>query len=99
MEFVQEPAEFDREHVEGVAGRYALDPKEMFPSIDSAPEATLNGLFAAARKMFVVDGYHDTIAFLLSGTLPVKILKLAVQEHGEKYLVMRMLANEVIKSR
>ncbi|AXV68669.1 hypothetical protein CJO81_05385 [Ralstonia solanacearum] len=97
MEFVQESVEFDRTHAEEVAGRYELDPKAIFPSRDSGLEATLNGLFAAARKMFVVDGYHDTIAFLLSGTLPVKILKLVVQEHGEKYLVMRMLANEVIK--
>jgi len=97
MEIEQKTVEFDREQAEHIVGKYGLDPKEMFPSIDPAPEATLNGLFATARKMFFVDGHHDTIAFLLRGAQPVNLMQLAVQEHGEKYLVMRMLANEVIK--
>lgn len=97
MEIEQKTIEFDRKHAERVTGKYGLNPKEMFPSTDPAPEATLNGLFATARKMFSVDGHHDTIVFLLSGALPVNIMQLAIQEHGEKYLVMRALANEVIK--
>lgn len=97
MEIEQKTVEFDREQAEHAVGKYGLDPKEMFPSTDPAPEATLNGLFATARKMFFVDGHHDTIAFLLRGAQPVNLMQLAVQEHGEKYLVMRMLANEVIK--
>ncbi|PQZ67707.1 hypothetical protein CQ050_17330 [Achromobacter sp. MYb9] len=88
---------FDRESAEQAATKYGLDPKGIFPSTDPAPEATLNGLFATARKMFSVDGHHDTIAFLLKGARPVNLRQLALQEHGEKYLVMRMLANEVIK--
>lgn len=97
MKIEQKTVEFDREQAERVAGKYGLDPKEMFPSTDPAPEATLNSLFATARKMFFVDGHHDTIVFLLSGGRPVNLMQLAVQEHGEKYLVMRGLANEVIK--
>lgn len=97
MEFEQETVEFDREHAESVAGKYGLETKEMFPSTDPAPEATLNDLFAVGRKMFAVDGHHHTIAFLLNGARPVTMMSLAIQEHGEKYLVMRMLANEVIK--
>ncbi|VBM56246.1 Uncharacterised protein [Burkholderia pseudomallei] len=97
MALEQESVEIDRKHAEAVAGRYRLDPKEVFPLADPTPEATLNGLFATARKMFSVDGYHQTIAFLLSGARPVTMMSLALQEHGEKYLVMRMLANEVIK--
>lgn len=88
---------FDRGDAEQATAKYGLDPKEMFPSTDPAPEVILNELFAAARKMFSVDGYHGTIAFLLKGARPVNMMQLAVQEHGEKYLVMRMLANEVIK--
>jgi len=97
MEIEQKTIEFDREHAEHAAGKYGLDPKEMFPSTDPAPVATLNDLFATARKMFFVDGHHDTIAFLLNGARPVKLMQLALQEHGEKYLVMRVLANEVVK--
>lgn len=97
MGIEQKTVEFDREHAECVAKKYGLDPKEMFPSTDPAPEATLNNLFVTARKMFSVDGHHDTIAFLLCGAQPVQLMQLAIQEHGEKYLVMRALANEVIK--
>lgn len=63
------------------------DADEMFPS-KSFAWLTLNGLFATARKMFSVDGHHD----LVSSQRPALTLRqLAVQEHGEKYLVMRML--------
>ncbi|PPK44949.1 hypothetical protein B0G57_107270 [Trinickia symbiotica] len=97
IEIERKAVEFDRKGAEQAAGKYGLNPKEMFPSTDPAPEATLNGLFDAARKMFSVDGHHDTIAFLLKGARPVNLMQLAPQEHGEKYLLMRMLANEVIK--
>lgn len=96
IEIEQKTVEFDLEQAEHVTRKYALDPTKMFPSTP-APEATLNGLFATARNMFLVDGHHDTIAFLLSGAQPLNIMQMAVQEHGEKYLVMRKLANEVIK--
>ncbi|MFH2135376.1 MAG: hypothetical protein ABII81_09400 [Pseudomonadota bacterium] len=97
IEIEQKAVEFDREQAERVAGKYQLDPKEIFPSTAPTPEATLSGLFATARKMFIVDGHHDTIAFFLNGARPLHLMQLAVQEHGEKYLVMRELANEVIK--
>jgi len=97
MEFERETVELDMERAESVAGKYGLDPKEMFPSTDSTPEATLNDLFATGRKMFAVDGYHQHITFLLNGTRPITMMTLAIQEHGEKYLLMRMLANEVVK--
>ena len=96
IEFEKKRVKFERQDAERVAGKYGLDANEMFPSKNPSPEATLNGLFATARKMFSVDGHHDTIAFLLSGARPVTLRQLAVQEHGEKYLVMRMLAHEVI---
>ncbi|KGS34985.1 hypothetical protein X962_6209 [Burkholderia pseudomallei MSHR7343] len=97
MELEQKTFEIDRENAEGVTAKYQVDPKEMFPLSAPSPEATLSGLFATARKVFAADGYHQTIAFLLNGVRPVSMMSLALQEHGEKYLVMRMLANEVIK--
>lgn len=97
MELREKTVEFERGDAERVVKKYGIDPKEIFQSTEPAPEATLNGLFITARKMFSVDGHHDTIAFLLSGARPLQMFKLVVQEHGEKYLVMRTLANEVIK--
>lgn len=96
-EVAQKTVEFSREQAERAADKYGIDPKKVFSPTGPAPEATLNGLFATARKMFFVDGHHDTIAFLLNGGRPVNLIQLHVQEHGEKYLIMRGLANEVIK--
>lgn len=97
MEVISKTVELNRESSENAGTRYGLDPKEMFSSTDPTPEATLDGLFATAKKMFSVDGHHDTIAFLLKGARPINITQLDLQEHGEKYLIMRTLANEVIK--
>jgi hypothetical protein len=97
MELTQKEVEIDLAETEQAAKRYGLSPKDMFPSTAPGPESKLNDLFATARKMFLVDGHHITIAFLLKGTNIAHISTLAVQEHGEKYLVMRVLANEVIK--
>ncbi|NBB34066.1 hypothetical protein [Pseudomonas sp. BC115LW] len=97
MELKQEEIEIDLTESDQAAKRYGLDPKDMFRSTAPGPESKLNDLFATARKMFTVDGNHITIAFLLKGVDIVKISTLAIQEHGEKYLVMRMLANDVAK--
>lgn len=88
--------EFDREHAMKVASRYGLEPKAVVASTSDA-EGTLHSLFGTARKMFEVDGHHETIAFLLLGERPIKVVDLRVQNHGEKYVVMRSLANDVTK--
>lgn len=97
MTIEQKTVDFDRENAERVAAKYGLDPKDIFQSADPTAETTLNDLFATGRKMFVCDGYHQTIAFLLNSARPISMIALDVQEHGEKYLVMRQLASEVVK--
>jgi hypothetical protein len=76
--------------------RYQTTPEEIFGKGEN-PEETLQNLFATARKMFAKDGYHVTVVFLLKGTKPVRIMRMIPEEHGEKYLIMRALANEVVK--
>lgn len=93
----QKKVEIDLAETEQVAKRYGLDPKEILPSSAVGPESILNNLFATARKMLTVDGGHITIAFLLKGAAIASMITLNMEEHGEKYLVMRKLANEVIK--
>lgn len=97
MKLEQKKYDVDIVETEKAAKRYGLNPKEMFSSSALGSEAILNDLFVTARKMFTVDGHHVTIAFLLKGTAIAGMNMLNVEEHGEKYLVMRMLANEVIK--
>jgi hypothetical protein len=97
MDLRQTKIEIDLAKSEQAAKRYGLAPKDMSPSTATGPESTLNDLFATARKIFTIDGHHVTIAFLLKGANVASVATLALQEHGEKYLVMRKLANEVTK--
>lgn len=93
----QKTVKFDLAETEQAAKRYGLSPKEIIPSPAHGAESILNDLFATARKMFTTDGGHVTISFLLKDAAIVSMTMLNFEEHGEKYLVMRSLANEVIK--
>lgn len=93
----QKKVEIDLTETVKAAKRYGLDPKEILPSSAVDSESILNNLFATARKMLTIDGSHITIAFLLKGAAMASMVTLNMEEHGEKYLVMRKLADEVIK--
>lgn len=97
MEIQQRPVEFDTDVAQLAAKNYGINETEIFQSDDPDPEATLNQLFITARRVFLVDGHHNHIAFLLKAARPAGIIQLDIQHHGEKYLVMRMLAHEVLK--
>jgi hypothetical protein len=77
-------------------GRYGIKPAEVFAKSDVA-EDQLRALFATARKMFMKDGHHIMVAFLLRDGKPVRIMELRPGEHGHKYLMMRGLAHDVLK--
>ena len=93
----QETVKFDLVETERAAERYKITPEDMRMKKNSGTESKLTDLFTTARKMFLIDGHHITIAFLIKGSEIVKMSTLNIQEHGEKYLVMRALANEVTK--
>jgi hypothetical protein len=97
MEVERGAIKHDLSEVEHARNRYGLTGKSIVPQTISRAEEIVMSLFNTARKMMSIDGSHCTIAFLLDGIKPVSIQQLSIQEHGEKYLMMRMLANEVVK--
>lgn len=76
--------------------RYGLNPKEIFGVTDT-PEGILDGLFATARVMMAKDGYHVTIMFMFKGKRMLQILELRPEEHGQKYMMMRDLAHDLVR--
>lgn len=76
--------------------RYQLKPQEIFGS-SGTPEGTLKSLFATARVMLEKDGHHHTILFLFKGKQLLKIVGLRPEEHGQKYLMMRQIAHELVR--
>ncbi|TAU22557.1 hypothetical protein ELI51_19830 [Rhizobium leguminosarum] len=100
------PVEFERvikkvsiQDLEKSSGRYDLDPSEIFgaPGTVNSPETILRSLFATARVMFDKDGYHSTIMFFFKGTKLIEFTELRLDEHGQKYLLMRNLAHDVVR--
>jgi len=87
--------EIDRDEAKKSGERYDIKPEDVFGPREAA-EGLLENLFQTAQKMFLVDGSHIMIAFLLQGAKPVQIVQMHAEEHGEKYLLMRSLAHEVI---
>ncbi len=88
--------EIDKKKGEAAAERYGLQPEEVFPDSKN-PEDTLRSLFSTARRMFLADGYHITIIFLLRDGALIHMMQIAPEDQGEKYLLMRSIGHEVVK--
>lgn len=96
LEFEAIPCKVDLRSGPKLLQRYGIEPREMFAASGIVTEQ-LRSLFSTARKMLKKDGHHIMVAFLLRGGKPVEIRELRPQEHGHKYLMMRELANEVLR--
>lgn len=76
--------------------RYDIKPEDIFGKSNDI-ERIQDSLFETASKMFLRDGYHISIMFLFrAGKLTEQAL-LEPEEHGEKYIMLRKLAQEVEK--
>lgn len=96
FELQTESIEVDKAQGECSLDRYGIAPEEVF-GLATSPDGTLKSLFATARKMFLRDEYHATITFLLKGVKPVGIIEWRPEDHGQKYLMSQLLADEVIR--
>jgi hypothetical protein len=77
--------------------RYGLKPETVFGADTTSEEAIAANLFRTARTMFLKDRYHKSILFLLRERKPVQISEIRSENQGQKYLIMRDIAHEVIK--
>jgi hypothetical protein len=84
----------DRTKAHEIEAEYEISAKDIWGDSKKNDEI-IASLFQAARTMFLKDGYHIMIAFLLKNGTPVHLIQMAPSEHGEKYLMMRRLAHEV----
>ncbi len=97
VEVKHKQIEYDKKVAARAAKKYQIEPKDIAPGAISTPEELLDTLFSTGSKMITASGCHATIAFLLRGHKPIKLAHLNFQAHGEKYLIIRNLANEVTK--
>jgi hypothetical protein len=90
-----DPHTVTAEGLHRVEGRYGDFIKAL-----SRPEASLEGRVKwqheMARGMFLVDGGHETMAFLMRQGQPVLIVGLDAEDQQSKYLLMAQLAQQVL---
>jgi len=89
--------EVDLASAQKAAERYGLRPEGMFGPDTACEETIAANLLSTARNMFLKDGYHISILFLLRECRPVRIIEMHPEQHGQKYLIMRDVAHDVIK--
>jgi len=97
-----QPIEFERivrtiEDVdaEGVVERYGDAHRQMFGPPGASEEEMAASLFETARRVFLIDGYHETMFFLFHRRELIHHMAHRPQDHRQKYLLMRDLAHEV----
>ena len=80
-----------------VIDRYGEIHKDMFGPPGADEEEVAASLFRTAQKVFLRDGYHQSIFFLLRKQKLVSLVALNPHDQRDKYLMMRGLAIEVAR--
>ncbi len=79
--------------------RYGMSPAQMYPpAARTSAEAFADATFEAARTVFLTDGYHSHIDFLMKDGKPIGMVGSRIDELGQKYLLSKQLGDEVRKS-
>ncbi len=84
-----------KEELEEAGKRYGpvdeIRPVEQITSL----RALARWYFAMGRRIFLKDGYHSSIAFLVRDFRPIKHVEVPFENRSDKYLLMRLVADEV----
>lgn len=73
-------------------GTKSIDEFREWPT--SLPEACKK-IFSIARHIFLKDGYHKTMAFLLKDLVFIELCELEIPDRMSKYLIMQSVASAV----
>jgi hypothetical protein len=79
-----------------VKERYAFSGTPIFAPVGAAMEEQLGTLFESAKRVFLKDGHHITLCFYFSNGRLLRMAELRIDHHGQKYAVMREVANSAI---
>jgi DNA ligase (NAD+) len=98
------PIQFEEVHQEigdidakKITDKYGDAHKGMFGPPGANEEEIASSLFETAKKVFLIDGFHKSIYFLFSERRLLHLLELRPEDQRDKYLMMRGLANEVVR--
>ena len=99
IEMVAEVIAIDASMGPELEARYGMTPQEMYPeSSRGSAEAFGAATFDSARRVFLADGHHMHIDFLLRDGKPIDMIGSRIDEQGQKYLLSKKLGDAVRKS-
>ena len=87
----------DKDDAKLIAERYGDAHRNMFGPKNAGNEQIARSLFLTARRVFEIDGYHQSMIFLVREGKVVHLFGIRPEDHAEKYMVMRTVADEVAK--
>ena len=97
LEFERIEHKIDKDDAEKIFARYDHDSTSMFGPENANEEEIAIALFNTARKVFLKDGYHESIFLLFRQSKPVHMFPVRAENQTQKYFIMRTLAHEVTK--
>lgn len=96
LNVVTREIELDRSKGPELEARYGMTPQEMFPTPKGASaEEFAEATFKTARKVFLKDGYHIHVNFLLRDGVLVGLAESRIDDPGQKYLLSKKLGDQV----
>ena len=97
IEFEHVKRKIDRADAKKLIEHYGDVHKGIFGPKNANEEEIAASLFRTARKVFLKDGYHESIFFLFRKRKLVHLLGIRPEDQAQKYLLMRTVAHEVTK--
>lgn len=96
LEFEAHTVTLDRDKAEEAAKRYGIDA-HFGGGGGQDVRGQARSFFAMARRMFLHDKHHVFVIVIFKNGTPIDIREVLIDEHGQKYIFMRSLANEVLR--
>jgi hypothetical protein len=98
LTFESKPIDMDAARTTAL-DRYGTELFEQFTGREyKTVEDRARVFFELARAMFLRDGYHDQILFLLRDRKPIGTFTVHIENRQQSYLLMRQLSTEITKS-
>jgi hypothetical protein len=97
LRFDRVAKEIHKEDARKAVERYGDIDEDMFGSKGGDEGDIAANLFKSAKKVFLKDGYHESIIFLFRERRLLHLFGIRPENLGQRYLLMRTVADEVIK--
>ena len=86
-----------KEEINEISNRYGNLHESILIDKESSEDEIASKLFIVAKKMFLKDGYHIPIFFILKECKIIDIVSVKIENRAQKYLIMRTIGDLVRK--